>query len=283
MESKSSLSEKVLNWIKSQGYPLEMEVASKFRVNGFEVKLSESYIDYETKERREIDVTASKNSRIGPPAAIQICSRIECKSTKDKPWINFIENESPLYSFESNTFASGGARLFLVDLVKNKEIEKRLDDLLLFGSKRIGYGIVQAFKPAQDIAYHAINSCVKASIDRMLAYERIEILRASQKGLKICCVLIPAIIVDAEIFECNIDEHGEPVINSVTATNVIWRGSRPQYGPTVVRLVQKNYLEEYVKYLQIVADTLFELAASNIKLLESSIDEANESAIRGIG
>ena len=58
---ENDLEKRVADWLKTQGYPLEMRVASALREVGFDVSQSEYYNDPDTQTSREIDVHCCKD------------------------------------------------------------------------------------------------------------------------------------------------------------------------------------------------------------------------------
>ncbi len=84
---KNDLKVKVADWLKKEGYPLEMKVADIFRRNGFGVDQSSYFIDPETGKMREMDVIATAIDKY--TSNINISWVIECKSSKKYPWILF--------------------------------------------------------------------------------------------------------------------------------------------------------------------------------------------------
>lgn len=82
------LDSKILEWLEKHGYPLEMRVAQAFQQAGFEVSCSEYYLDPEKDKPREIDVIAGMSDVFGG-VIFQVAFIIECKSSKEKPWICF--------------------------------------------------------------------------------------------------------------------------------------------------------------------------------------------------
>ena len=81
------LPEKLKNWLKNQGYSLEMRTARAFREAGFDVSQIGHYIDRETGKVRQIDVLASLSKTI-EETIVQIKLIIECKYiTELSPWI----------------------------------------------------------------------------------------------------------------------------------------------------------------------------------------------------
>src|SRR4051794_18151031 len=90
-----ALEEKILKWLKTQGYPLEMEAARAFKEAGFRVTPSEYYCDPETQKLREIDVYATYVVP-GDIYYLSIAVTVECKSGAKGPWV-FFTKESDLY------------------------------------------------------------------------------------------------------------------------------------------------------------------------------------------
>ncbi len=80
---------KVQEWLQTQGYPLEMHVASAFKKAGFYDRLSEYYTDFETGQAREVDLVASRISNVDYPFITQVVYPIQCKLSSDKPWVVF--------------------------------------------------------------------------------------------------------------------------------------------------------------------------------------------------
>src|SRR5687767_1963194 len=88
----------VLDWLEKQGYPLEMHVAEEFRKAGFEVTQSEFYLDPDTNQPREVDVLATNYVEITPTErVVRIRFVIECKRSRDKPWVMFVPPDTEPY------------------------------------------------------------------------------------------------------------------------------------------------------------------------------------------
>lgn len=85
------LDEKIKDWIKKEGYPLEFSVAHDFKKRGFSVEQSHFVKDSEGKIR-EVDVLATQNILVGN-SILRILHVVECKWSKDKPWILFADEK----------------------------------------------------------------------------------------------------------------------------------------------------------------------------------------------
>lgn len=84
------LENKISDWLKKHGYPLEMTVAHALQNAGYYVIPSASYKDPDTDIVREIDLTAQRHCGIDKPVFFQVACTIECKLSPDKPWILFM-------------------------------------------------------------------------------------------------------------------------------------------------------------------------------------------------
>lgn len=191
-----NLEDEVTKWLDSQGYPLEMEVASELQKNGFGVHQSSYFKDPETGKSREIDVVATKGIYTGETfATVRLV--IECKSSKNKPWVVFTrDNEVVDFEFSNwyTTNQKGG------DYILHSALTEKFDQYELNHHRRkeIGYGITQAFTSGEDVTYKALSSvgnCAAAYIER-----------ASSKKLNIVEIVIPVIVIDGELLETRLQE-----------------------------------------------------------------------------
>ena len=55
----NSLKDRVKDWLKREGYPLEMRCARCFESEGFNISLGEYFNDPATDKRREIDIIST--------------------------------------------------------------------------------------------------------------------------------------------------------------------------------------------------------------------------------
>ena len=124
--SSDELTARLLNWLESQGYLFEMSVARGFQSAGFEVSLGDPYTDFETNSPREIDVSAHRRSHTEQRAILTTSMRIECKSSRDKPWIVFLSGSDPTPVLPFQLLCSAACRLFLVGAFKSDELLPRL-------------------------------------------------------------------------------------------------------------------------------------------------------------
>jgi hypothetical protein len=82
------LAQEIIKWLKESGYPLEMQVGREFRRMDVPVWQSPLYEDVRTREPREIDVVATGAIHL-ERWVVRLQFVVECKSSKDAPWIVF--------------------------------------------------------------------------------------------------------------------------------------------------------------------------------------------------
>jgi hypothetical protein len=196
MKESGNLQERVAHWLRNQGYPLEMEVASIFRKHKFEVSQGIYYSDPETTEAREIDVVATAGDFKG---FLQVFIVIECKSSKDKPWVLFSSGEpsSGLWKFgilSELAWARISRRI-------SGEDSDPIPKLPWFSKDRNGHGVAVAFGSGKDPAYKALLSALKASIDCAK--------HQFASGFQNLRFAFPVIVLDGSLFEARIDPAGD--------------------------------------------------------------------------
>lgn len=258
---KKPLPDKLKEWLNSQGYPLEMAVASEFQKSDFIVSLSDFYKDPETGTSREIDVTALKWSATDIKTPLQVCWRIECKLAHKHPWVVFVSSAQPELPLPLVIFASPVYRSKLVEAMKKEDFQERLRNLKLF-RRYVGYGITEAFTTGQDVPYKAIMSAAKASLDRVTGIDNIELEPRLPEKPKYVCVSFPIVVIEGQLFECFSDENGILSPIEVQSSVLFWKGTSPGNSSTLVYVVTKDELPEFVEKVNETTDFLIDAVKS---------------------
>lgn len=81
MIDKNSIEYKILDWMSTEGYPLEFKTANIFRANHFNTFQGRYVNDFKTNIPREIDVIAQKTTDVGD-SFLRISYVIECKRSE---------------------------------------------------------------------------------------------------------------------------------------------------------------------------------------------------------
>jgi hypothetical protein len=203
-------------WINREGFPYEMRVARAFQKAGFWVTQSDYYDDPETKTRREIDVVAMFHRSFNG-VVLRVEFVIECKSSKDKPWLLFCEEQERLESpaWVANRCASNMGMQVLHELSQEKDLQK----LALFRLRPpIGYGLKQAFNNEnRDLAYTAMCSVGNAAKARSIYW------REYPNESAIIEFIFPVIAIDGQLFECHLNDKEDVEISETPSATLLWR------------------------------------------------------------
>jgi hypothetical protein len=246
--------DQVKNWLRDQGFPLEMQTASEFRRAGFEVTLSSLYRDTETGKFREMDVCATHKDFIG---VTQIAFFVECKSTK-KPWLLLSDPEvlsgyHRVHSFamtNKNAFEAIGSESVFDSLMKSCPWFRK--------EELTGYSLRSAFSD-KDIAYEAAASVAKAS--------RAFVNGAEEYQQRIA---FPVIVVSSPLVRCSLDTNGEIAAEEIKHGEVFLSYALPGAPTTCIRVVTVEHLPDFVGAASQVAGVLrAELIQAEAKLWEN--------------
>lgn len=207
LSSMEDLKRRVANWLEKQGYPLEMRATNMAREAGLRAAQGAYYPDPESGAQREIDVVASTSDLTG---LLNLSLVIECKASRDKPWVLFTseQNESGknrLFSFAISTEAGRRG-------LAGKLLGEELSSSTWFArSERTAYGITQAFTTGVDVPYAAVVSALKAAIaiNGLLANTESDL-----KELDFS-FYFPVVVLDGMLLECFLGPDGDLQVEEV--------------------------------------------------------------------
>lgn len=72
--------------MEKQGFPLEVNTSRILEAHGWEVTNQPSYLDFETRKTRTLDILAEKNVVLGSKLTLDIWLCVECKKVSN-PWV----------------------------------------------------------------------------------------------------------------------------------------------------------------------------------------------------
>ncbi len=265
-----SIENRLHSWLKEQGYPLEFRVAQAFQqaqaaATAFDydplmetgvragVAQSHYYSDPETDASREIDVMVTYEDYTKPGFLAGVILAIECKLSRDKPWILFTSDQ-PTVGVDEIVWPQPSSRLgrnFLYDRAQRHF----LATLPLYAiPKRTAFAMTQAFTAGSDVAYKAALGAAKATVAICKEYDDPNAV-----------VGFTAVVVDGALFQCYLPSAGgELIIEEVERGLLIWgkpvhgRGSR-----TVINVVTSGGLGRFVHDVQNTAISLMAAMGRN--------------------
>jgi hypothetical protein len=270
-------SDRLLNaldeWLSKEGYPLEMFTAAAFRKAGYSISMSYYYTDYESKERREVDVVASRPLPLQGSRLDLIC-HVECKTSSNKPWIIFrLPSTAPsTYLASLCTISSHGYSGFWAEM--NTEFEELSLAPLFLNPSTIGHSVTQAFGSGHDVPFKAVMSCFKSSIDTSSVYSSLFDNRHEYNDIfhKVFCINIPIIVLEGKLFECTANEEGVTALQEVLHGCIRWKGNNPSLSKPVVYIVTKAYLAQFISEITDVFKEIEDFTVKHIDKLFSMYD-----------
>lgn len=266
MPDNSALETKLLSWLATQGYPLEMTVARAFQRSGFRVVQS----DYYTKEgsgiSREIDVLASLQ-KVEEGLVIRVTIVVECKSSKEKPWLLFSKERSLA---KPALIAQRAASELGTHVLHRIASDERIQDLPIFSIPETpAYGLTQAFTSGSDVCYAAATAVAEATAG--IADDASA--RHKRGPYDILEIFLPVIVTDARIFSATLDQEAAVVINEVPSGVLLWRNPIVGMPHTIINVVSVGALDAFAASSMESAKRLLHAL---IETHRGTVDEARE-------
>ena len=276
---KNELKEKTRKWLSTEGFHLEMKVAKKFSNKSFEVLSSQIYEDPIKKIGREIDVISTKGTFLDKHTIFDITFVIECKYSKDKPWVLFKSSRQDYYGQKYNFMFRNSSEHAKVILLELENFDNELKDNFLFSfNNNLYYGVKRAFlkknednnskgndskgnmskvHKSKDNKSKDNKSKGNMSKDNMINEAINQVCNATYaRGLKInnfnksyisnLEIQFPVIVVDGILFESYLNEKFEIVLKEIDYGRLMV--SKPELGNEkfFIDIVSFNFLDEYI-------------------------------------
>lgn len=274
------IEEKVLEWIQEQGYPLEMYVAKAFGDANYQLTQSHIYLDPETQKPREIDLVTYKNRQRSRDksasgeheeiegATITVGCCVECKLSKQKPWVLFM-SDSPFagaFDFYPITTEIGSSFLRQVTHIPGIPKVYALNNLY----QACGYGVTQAFTTGTDVPYQAIMSAIKSTVARVEEEYIIHPLYGQAIP-----IYFPVVVIDGQLLECALDDEGNAKIQEVDSGAVWWNVPIGQTSSCAIQIFTKPALGKLISWLDRVGEALASCNDELIKISDDIIEAHN--------
>jgi hypothetical protein len=257
---ESNVEEKLKTWLQTQGYPLEMFAAQLLRKHRFAVTQSEFYADPESGDQREVDMVGYIQESIPDRKIIRCRLVVECKVSKDKPWVMFTCDTrlaAPAKVVQRATSRPGHELLYA--LAKQPDIQQ----LPIFDvPPRAGYGVTQGFTSGNDSAYSACIAVAKAARGVAIQYDS---KSYSLIGTSVAEIVFPVILIEGRLFEAFLTENNELMVEEISSGVLVWRNPVVGMPHTIIHVVTREAFSEL----------LVRARESFVRLIEATKEQPN--------
>jgi hypothetical protein len=203
----------ILDWLSKTGYPLELRIGRQLQKQGWHVNYGRRYSDPETGKSRELDVQAIVGG-VSPKTASVFCSFcIECKSSKDKPWVA-LDTGATIDEDTYSQLALGDLGEMVVVAANSEHIG--LPKLFAANTPRVG-GVVQALGAKDDNAPVSPFAALMQARSAALALDAdFQKLAEDVSGeLATATLFIPIVILEGKLFKYSIDDESKESLSEV--------------------------------------------------------------------
>jgi hypothetical protein len=255
------LKPKLHQWLKKNGYPLEMRVARAMTRAGFSVTQSDYFQDTNelgAKVWRECDVTAQKGyiyHRVDPVVAgarvnllhdlLLVC---ECKNNAQgtRPWIVFTDRLHFDMRAPRDAYLPHPMTSLANQYLRTLAIEYKLQRPALYAPGPHGYAAScaiignneQSRNHNEDGAYKAITKVLSG------ARAAIENLPTVYHVFRIA---IPVVVVTAPLYECYLDENTETQLEERDEMTILWRNPAVGVPEAAVHVIREKALPTFIE------------------------------------
>jgi hypothetical protein len=221
-EDDLPLAQKVARWVKVSGRGIEMETAHAARDAGARTALSVPYTDVREGKRRETDVLAVFEGFDGPGPSVTLV--IECKRAPGKHWATRLFQEPYTVGLWAHTLND---RRTIDETMRVDRAWAGVPGILDDGPQGSGLNEVDMRASAGerdkevesgDLAAKALRQVWSAS--EALLVNTVLTERVPDHG-PFTNIVIPVIVTGAGLWECRLDDDGQPTATRVDYTRVL--------------------------------------------------------------
>lgn len=259
-DSDINLESKIYNWLTKSGYPLELFSYESLRQYGYICEKSPLYTDIESKQEREIDISAEKTVGDSESHNLTVNLLVECKKSEKPivvlssgPDMNCVRREvfsarvCPSEFCNAQVLANIGFKLKVFS-----------DDYSLPFSTKVhpGYSVLQAFKNSDELFHRTLYGLAKAEHYYEELHEKYFESSVKDKKASFLPVTLhlSLLVVDASLFNAYLDEGKLKVKKSNWASvtlNLPWTPRPESERRANIQIVTKDELVNFLKELDI--------------------------------
>lgn len=261
LDSQDELFQKVDGWVESSGRALELRTARVLKAAGADiVQMSRRYEGTTTEQAREMDVFAAFAWHAAPGVNAQLRVAVECKSSKDKPWVAFRDDwHFPTHElFEGSFIFKHGSYTGLTEPLE--DLWKGLPPFFPWKTMtHVATADLGSRKPSEgrNTAHDALRQAMSGATALQAEY-----IRSQGSSSKRAQLVIAAVVTAAPLFTCYLDSEGRVVTERVERF-AVWE-PRSDNRPALVFVVSEQELPKFAKEIAHCRDLAAGAASANI-------------------
>jgi hypothetical protein len=281
------LEQRVVDWLTTQGYPLEFSAAAAFQEAGFSVTHADYYVDPTDSGPREIDLVAEfGEADIDRLVMFRLNVAIECKSSASKPWVLLTSGRPLTRPWELArgriTNSAGEAWIELLMLSDGEA-----DNGLLAFAGPVAFGLVKARldrdagnNPGRgDPAFQALHACVNAATWLVRDLEDQSI--GHETNILDIHVALPLVVVSDPLLRCHMGADHALCVERVVEGDLLWRHPASGHRGTPVKVIAESHLAAYAAGLKMAVVQAFRSLPKMDDLRAITANIHRERAARG--
>ncbi|WP_298529636.1 hypothetical protein [uncultured Christiangramia sp.] len=237
---------KITEWINKNGYPFELRTAKSFLKTDFTVAQSIFYEDPLTKKFRETDIIAHTTKLINN-VWVNLTFVVECKSSLDKPWVSFNNDEIENFSGKNlPILTTRNGRKLMQEISINPSFKS---DLIYPNKQKMGYSLIRAFANNKDMAYTATQN-VLSTVEYLVE-------KSNESNKKFMNIYFPLIAVEGELFEARISANDKIELDEVDELKISTIKSFAEQNSTFLTIFSSKNMDQFTENLKIKCEEFY--------------------------
>lgn len=247
--NKMLMKDKIVEWLKKTGYPLELYGEFILNELGFFIVNSHLYVDTEKQISRELDLLACYRKEENN-VNLSLNLLIECKKT-DKPLILLATSEKV-----SKNSISFGEFISISNPHMRALIGSAELSLEMPGKSGYGFKIIQAFTDGDELIHKASNTLFKSLLDfNNESQEYLEIYIENNEYR----LGMPILLIDAPLVELKLNESKEMEIHQIDSCILEYKNPLNTMEDTFfIPIIKKEFFKEFCSNLENISTSIIQ-------------------------
>lgn len=264
---------KVEEWLEKEGYSLEFLVATAFEKQGFIVSQGENFRDDKHDINREVDVCAADLLKFND-TNFRISHVLECKWSKDKPWVVFCSkaSERPPEHCISQTMGSLLGEALLWDMATDEAI---FDNSHFLSPEAPGFSGRQAFSNGKDLFYSSMQNITSIANLKAEYYDNEPGTQFLQMP-DFAEIVLPVIVVNGTLYQAIYNEDIEKIeLEETNHIRLFWEGSDVKEFCSSVDIITSEYVDEFARIRKKESKEIFLSMEKSLRRIQKCYKQKN--------